>query len=717
MKHLFLKIALCAFVALLAFGTVAATAYEPFSTYTYTSEGMVVESPAAYSSLPFVVDSTYMREQAVCQDFVDILEPTDILAGPDGRIYIVDQKNNQIVVLNKHYKAEACLNVFDSDERDGDTFNAPTGVFVNENYIYVCDTQNSRIVRFNAADYSFSKVISQPVSPLMKEDALFLPIAMAIDQYNRMFVLSSSSYEGVIVMDEESNFTGYIGAPKVTSSLIDIIWREFQTEEQRANNITYIPTQFQNIAIDAEGFIYVTSSTVDENKQLANLSADVAARSGDYAPVRKLNSAGKEITKRNGFFDCGGEVVTAFDSKGVSKIADVACGPEGTFSIIDTRRSRTYTYNSNGDLLFAFGDAGGQIGNINSIKGITYQGSNLLLLDYTACAFTVYARTSYGDLLAQALHNDNERLYDQSIDYWLKVLQFNNNFDAAYIGVGKAHYLRGEYKEAMEYLESAYETNYYGKAYAEVRKDWIAKFIWVIPLVAGAFIFGLVKLFKYTGKVNHKATYKVGKKTYWEELVFAFHLCFHPFDGFWDLKHEKRGSVRGAFTILGMTVLAFYYMSVGRGYLANPTGAYSGLLVQILSIFLPVALFALGNWCLTTLFDGEGSFKDIFITTSYALSPIPPVLVITTLLTNITSQTGVELVQFINILAFVWAGLLLFLGIQVTHDYSMGKNFITLISTVLSMAVIMFAAVLFSSLVTKMISFVSSIVTEISFRM
>ena len=208
MKHLFLKIALCAFVALLAFGTVAATAYEPFSTYTYTSEGMVVESPAAYSSLPFVVDSTYMREQAVCQDFVDILEPTDILAGPDGRIYIVDQKNNQIVVLNKHYKAEACLNVFDSDERDGDTFSAPTGVFVNEDYIYVCDTQNSRIVRFNAADYSFSKVISQPVSPLMKEDALFLPIAMAIDQYNRMFVLSSSSYEGVIVMDEESNFTG-----------------------------------------------------------------------------------------------------------------------------------------------------------------------------------------------------------------------------------------------------------------------------------------------------------------------------------------------------------------------------------------------------------------------------------------------------------------------------------------------------------------------------
>ena len=28
-----------------------------------------------------------------------------------------------------------------------------------------------------------------------------------------------------------------------------------------------------------------------------------------------------------------------------------------------------------------------------------------------------------------------------------------------------------------------------------------------------------------------------------EQMRFALHISTHPFDGFWDLKHEKRGSV------------------------------------------------------------------------------------------------------------------------------------------------------------------------------
>lgn len=715
MKKKLIQIFICVYAVLLVFGSMGVFAVEPYTTYTYSNTGAVLQSPHAYSA-QLMVDSAYMRANAKCQDFEDIANPTDLFAAADGRVYIVDQKNNQVVVLNEYYKAIYCLSVFDSEYMNDDTFNQPTGVYVNDEFIYVCDTRNSRIVKFDAQSYECMAVIEKPTSPILEENALFLPIAMAVDPYNRLFVVSESNYEGVIVMDENSVFTGYIGAPKVTSSLIDIIWRQFQSEEQRANNISYIPTQFQNITVDDEGFIYVTSSTIDEDKQLSNITA--TSQKSDYSPVRKLNSAGAEIMKRNGFFNCTGEVVTMVDRIGVSKIEDVAIGPEGSWSIIDSRRSKVYTYNSNGELLFVFGDSGSQLGNITSLEGITYQGDNMLLLDYNACAFTVYTRTEYGNKLVEALANDNARLYDRSIYCWQDVLQYNNNFDAAYIGVGKALYLSGEYDEAMEYLKSAYETSYYSKAYSEVRKAWISKFFVLIPVLAVAAIYGLIKWFKYAAKVNHRATYKSGaKRTYWEELLYAFHIIFHPFDGFYDLKHEKRGSVRAATTILGMNVLAFYYMSVGRGYLANPTGAYSRLFVQVLSIFLPVLLFAVGNWCLTTLFDGEGSFKHIYVAVGYALSPVPPFLIFSTIMSNFIGETGVQMITFINVLSFVWAGLLLFFGVLVTHDYTMGKNFLTLLATVLSMCVIMFAVILFSNLVSKMVMFVSSIVTEISFRM
>ena len=35
---------------------------------------------------------------------------------------------------------------------------------------------------------------------------------------------------------------------------------------------------------------------------------------------------------------------------------------------------------------------------------------------------------------------------------------------------------------------------------------------------------------------------------------------------------------------------------------------------QIVSVLIPLFLFVTANWCLTTLFDGEGNYKDISFT-------------------------------------------------------------------------------------------------------
>ena len=31
-----------------------------------------------------------------------------------------------------------------------------------------------------------------------------------------------------------------------------------------------------------------------------------------------------------------------------------------------------------------------------------------------------------------------------------------------------------------------------------------------------------------------------------DSINYAFYVLFHPFDGFWDLKHEKKGTIRAA---------------------------------------------------------------------------------------------------------------------------------------------------------------------------
>ena len=236
----------------------------------------------------------------------------------------------------------------------------------------------------------------------------------------------------------------------------------------------------------------------------------------------------------------------------------------------------------------------------------------------------------------------------------------------------------------------------------------------VILIIVAVVLLG--KLFGYAAKINKDAQLVVGRKSFKQEFFYGFHLIFHPFDGYWDLKHEKRGSVRAGLLIVGLTVVAFYYQSIGTGYYYNPQGSYMSAFMQIASVVIPLMLFVIANWCFTTLFDGEGSFKDIFIASSYALFPVPAFVVISTILTNVLVGDEGQITSMLVTLAFIWMGFLLVLGMQVTHDYSMGKNILTVIMTIVGMVFIMFIALLFISLVSKMIALVSTIVSEISYR-
>ncbi len=659
----------------------------------------------------------------------------DVTSDYEGNIYIADTGNNRIVILNKRdYKAIGVIGSFvNNDNGKIDSFSSPTGIFVTDPNkmvdgaynIYVCDSNNKRILVFDG-DYNHIKTIECPESALISEEQ-FKPYAVAVDIYGRIFVVSRSCYEGVIVLSSDGRFTGFIGAQKVSSDPLQAILNRFQSAEDRENDIKNLSIPFNNITVDDSGFIYVTinfTEAADKQQQLASIKS----KSSTYSPVKKLNSMGVEIMRRNGFFDPGGEVAVT-DIGSVSQIIDVAIGNEGSWTILDTAtlpdsssRSRTFTYDQDGNLLFAFGEGGDQIGNGTQYFAMCYQVVDgeyrLVLLDKTRIGYqlSIYHPTEYYDKIMSALHNENVHNHSETINDWQEVLTSNNNFDLAYIGIGKALYNQGKYEEAMDMLSKAYETEYYSKAFSAIRKEVLS--VWLVGVVI-LVVVALIFFFKFLGwakKKNKAVSLKVGRKSYGEELLYAFHLVFHPFDGFWDLKHEKRGSVRAGTTILGITIVAFLYQSIGQGYMFNTRADYSSAISQVISVLIPVLLWVIANWCLTTLFEGEGSLKDIYIATCYSLAPLPLFVVISTILTNVLTTSEGNMVSLLVTIGYIWVGILLFFGMVVTHDYTTGKNVITTVGTIIAMAVIMFIVILFSSLVIKMVTFVVSIISEIANR-
>ena len=712
---------LCTFFALLMIVTAAcvtANASSAYQTYVYSVEGKALYSPDAYTAIASI-GSDYMGLN------VPIENPGDLVTDKAQNVYIADTGNNRIVVLDRYYKVNFTISEFSNDQGVPDRLTAPQGVFVsepNEKYgklIWVCDTGANRIVVFDEFG-NFQRIVAEPESTLFEQGSVYKPVALAVDSYNRLYVVSSTTYQGVIVMTDTGEFTGFIGAQAVSMSMWEIIWRRFQTDEQRAASEQKVSTEFNNITINMnKGLVYVTTSTIEESAVAGAITGK--DKTGTNSPVKLLNANGSEIMRRNGFWMPAGEIDYSSRSTdeitGVSTIIDAAVGPEDTWSIIDEKRNRIYTYDFDGNLLFAFGDKGTMLGNLGSIEAVAYQGTNMLILDKSNDNITVFQRTEYGDILLSAIAAESTQDFDLAINLWTDVLKRNSNFDSAYVGIGQAMYRNKDYANSLSYFESAYDTENWSNSYKEIRKEWMSTYFLLLLLIIVGLIVGISLFFKWMAKINKRVATSGKKRTFGQEIAYGFHIIFHPFDGFWDLKHEKRGSVRGAVFFVVLAIATFYYQAIGQGYLLDTEAELASIWAQVLGVLVPLLLFVLANWCLTTLFEGEGSFKDIFIACGYSLLPIPMLIIPATVYSNFCISTETDIIGFISAFAFIWLGLLIFFGTMVTHDYSMGKNVITVLGTIVGMVFIMFVAVLFTTLVGKIVSLITNIVDEIQYRL
>ena len=722
----FTKIISLAFVMLLLVSSVisVSAASTPYKTYTYTMDGIVTYSPAAY------VPDREIDYYAMNMD-TPIGDATDLFVAPDGKLYIADKGNSRIVVLDKNAQYITELKEFVNEQGVPDKLYECEGVFVNDKNIYICDTKNARIVVFDL-EYNFDHIINAPELDVMGQNEKFSPVAMAVDSSGRMYIVSTQTYSGIFAINADGTFQGFVGVQKASVPLATRIRRMLFPN---TSVDTYSSFAYNNVSIDSEDFIWATTfGDVRTEETTLALESKLLGGDADSATVKRLNAAGQDIMIRNGFFMPIGEVnfVTS-DTKvssqapvrGHSKLVDVALGPNGTWSTIDRDRSRIFTYDSRGQLLYAFGDSGSQLGNLKSPTAIVYVGSDIYVLGQSIIAgrgsvITVFQRTEYGDLIDSAIQYNNERQYDLALEKWKEILQRNNNFDSAYVGIGENLFLKGEYEEAMRYFKAATDTTDYSECFRMLRKAWVEKYFLVVLVVIGVLIFLLVKAFSAIKKKNNAGTTKTGKRTFWEEVLFAFHLIMHPFDGFWDLKHEKRGSVRGAIFYVALASLTVVYSSVGMAYIFNPYSAYAGngfnFFYSIATVIVPLALWCVANWCITTLFDGEGTLKDIFISTSYSLLPMTLTLIPATLLSNLAVEGEGAMIKLVSTLGFIWMGLLIFFGTMTTHGYSMGKNILATLGTILGMLFIMFLIMLFFNLIRGMVGFVTGLIEEIAMQ-
>ena len=209
-----------------------------------------------------------------------------------------------------------------------------------------------------------------------------------------------------------------------------------------------------------------------------------------------------------------------------------------------------------------------------------------------------------------------------------------------------------------------------------------------------------------------------GWRRYVATLKYGTYVILHPFDGFWDLVHEKRGSLLAAHTWLFLFLLTYVMrlMLTNFQFITAPL-QYINIYEQCGSLLLPFLILCLSNWSLSTLFDGKGRFKDIYMAMCYALVPYVLIQLPMILISHMISFDEAAYYSVLASVSVIWCVFLAFVGLMQVHDYSPGKNLIFLFATIFGAMVILFLILVFFSLLSDAVGFFVTLYREVAFRL
>lgn len=219
-------------------------------------------------------------------------------------------------------------------------------------------------------------------------------------------------------------------------------------------------------------------------------------------------------------------------------------------------------------------------------------------------------------------------------------------------------------------------------------------------------------------KIKERLCNKEAWLRYRDTLRYSLHCCVRPFDGFWDLTHEKRGSIAAANTII-ILVLLTNLISLGyTSFLFAPVNWDEvNMVLEIARFLAPFVIYCVANWCLTTLFDGKGRLGDIWMGTAYAMTPYVIIQLPLIVLSNFVTEEEGAFYEYFGYFSMIWCALLIVASVMMIHDFLLGKAFMSLVFSAVGMLIIVFILVLFFSLISDGFSYFYSIYKETVFRM
>lgn len=671
MKKLLILIAvLFSVIFMVSTNAQAASFGVPYHTYTLGTSHRLVPTQTAF--VPFGV---------LNQDTI-LTSPEDMYF-KDDRFYIADTKAKRVVILDKQGAEVQIIKISD--------FKYPSGVFVDDDDIlYVADKEAGKIFKFTQSGELITS-FEKPTSPLFGKSTKFAPMKVSVASNGNIYIVGEGVTNGVITLNYAGEFIGYIGINKAPTSLRKFFFNLFVKDSDLAATLPPTPV---NIALDEKSTIYTINKNIAETFKRLNISGVNTLGGDTWYPDTYLSDI--TISEDNYVYI-------------VSEFGDV------------------FEYDAKGNLLFYFNaydqNLTRSLGLVGSPSGVEVdQEGNLYILDKTYNNIQMYQRTAFVNLVHGAVDLYNDGRYLDSKPLWEEILKQNTSFALAHSALGYALFKEGNNQAALDEFYIAKNYSGYSQVYWEIRNDVIQDYgsLWILLLIAFVLVIKVMKTAYQRVPLFagvHDVVTKVKENKTVSELLFAKNMLRHPVDCCYGIQREGRASYVSAIIIFLLFIVVNLFSSFGTGFLFQSNNGMDGsafLNELILTGIFVTWVFM--NYLISTLNDGEGRFKDIFIASSYSLLPYIIIQLVLTIASHGLTYNESFLYTFTEQIALGWCLINLFICVQNIHNFSFVqtlKNILLTLFAMLLFVLTLFLVYMFSS---QLFDFIDSIWKEVIYR-
>ncbi len=632
--------------------------------------------------------------------------PTDIYID-EQYIYLLDGDNSRLVIAEKNtYKTVSVIaDPVYNDEKL--RFRKAEGVYAKDGKVYICDTDNERLIICDI-NGKVSRVITCPENDVIPDDFLFAPSRLACDSKGFFYLISSGCFYGAMRFDSNFNFLGFYGANVTSTSVTDVlsnlIGKIFNTNEKISGQAKKIPYQFVDLSVDAHDFIFTVTD------------------SGETGAIRRLNPGGtnvykvlsgsKYISSDSMSFGVLGSVRRTYIDE-TSSLVSVSVDANDFIYVVDAKFGRVLVYDKFGVMLCAFGgglEAGTNKGTFEKPKSIHVDGDFLYVVDGAKNTITVFRVTDYGKKLMQASALTNDGEYKKSKALWQEILAEDANCQAAYNGLARAMLTTGEYSEALKLAKMGKNTELYGEAFVKVRADFIDNNLY---LIFGLAFVAVVAIAAFVIIKRKKQIVIFKDKT----VLNAVGACVHPFAAYKNLKENKHKNIIIATVFILLffvvTLLCDFFMGYMYGYVN--VSSYNAIFTFLGTSGVAI-LYTVANWGVCSVQGGRGRMYEVYIAVAYSLIPLIIYRLFLLIVSNILTSEEAFFLGVFEIVAWIIAGFSLLVANMEIHEYDFFKVAKTTVIILLGMGLIIFLLFMVIVLIQQLFTFVETIYNELLLR-